>query len=388
MERASHQCCVAMKAEHSPQGRRSAQVRDDLEARVRRATHVMEESRLQRKFARFVEHHRTESLILSAVILYVVTVSVLIAVDHDQSSLRNAHPQIYAAFTVAQFLFLFVFLMEIMLKVVAFEFFFFSCFWNCFDTVVVLICFALTVGELAFTGNPALIRYLRLRGILRIGRMLVAFHKHSLSLPYFPSHIHDDKDFRSPVERIVVLLRGLQTYFQLNRSTRRQLRWAVDVVTSRRLYEPVVIGDRGVLDKADDAWLQTASHQYKRSSAASKDWEDCKRQSTTGCSGGAGRIDEDARAQESERSVRRLSLHAQAALANFNSWDFDMHDLDKQTSGNSLNVAASRCFYLMDSVEQLSLKNSKLCNYVNRIQTGYSRDNPFHNHIHAADVTQ
>jgi len=73
-------------------------------------------------------------------------------------------------------------------------------------------------------------------------------------------------------------------------------------------------------------------------------------------------------------------------LENMNSFDFNMFELDDLTNGNclyyfTLNLFNSHNFFQF--IDETIFKD-----FILFIKKGYSRENPYHNDIHAADVLQ
>ncbi|XP_056290537.1 high affinity cAMP-specific 3',5'-cyclic phosphodiesterase 7A isoform X1 [Pseudoliparis swirei] len=79
---------------------------------------------------------------------------------------------------------------------------------------------------------------------------------------------------------------------------------------------------------------------------------------------------------------------ARCMLEKVGNWNFDIFLFDRLTNGNSL---ISLTFHLLNQyglVELFQLDMVKLWRFLVMVQEDYHSDNPYHNAIHAADVTQ
>ncbi|XP_069777472.1 high affinity 3',5'-cyclic-AMP phosphodiesterase 7A isoform X2 [Narcine bancroftii] len=70
------------------------------------------------------------------------------------------------------------------------------------------------------------------------------------------------------------------------------------------------------------------------------------------------------------------------------SWNFDIFLFDRLTNGNSLVNLTFHLFKYHGLVEHFDLDLVKLRRFLVMVQEDYHRNNPYHNAVHAADVTQ
>lgn len=75
-------------------------------------------------------------------------------------------------------------------------------------------------------------------------------------------------------------------------------------------------------------------------------------------------------------------------LAGCHNWDFDIFNLERISNSHVLEVMISHLFSLYNLYHTLSLDNQKLNNFIKTVESGYHKENPYHNAIHAADVVQ
>lgn len=69
-------------------------------------------------------------------------------------------------------------------------------------------------------------------------------------------------------------------------------------------------------------------------------------------------------------------------------WNFDIFLFDRLTNGNSLVTLMCHLFNVYDLVHHFHLDMVKLHRFLGMVQEDYHSQNPYHNAVHAADVTQ
>ncbi|XP_048868170.1 high affinity cAMP-specific 3',5'-cyclic phosphodiesterase 7A-like isoform X1 [Brienomyrus brachyistius] len=79
---------------------------------------------------------------------------------------------------------------------------------------------------------------------------------------------------------------------------------------------------------------------------------------------------------------------AKCMLGKAGSWSFDIFLFDRLTNGNSLVVLTAHLFNHYGLIELFQLDMVKLHRFLVMIQEDYHSQNPYHNAVHAADVTQ
>ncbi|XP_011487210.1 high affinity cAMP-specific 3',5'-cyclic phosphodiesterase 7A isoform X2 [Oryzias latipes] len=79
---------------------------------------------------------------------------------------------------------------------------------------------------------------------------------------------------------------------------------------------------------------------------------------------------------------------AQCMLEKVGNWNFDIFLFDRLTNGNSLVTLTFHLLNKYGLVELFQLDMVKLWRFLVMVQEDYHNDNPYHNAVHAADVTQ
>ncbi|XP_061610733.1 cAMP-specific 3',5'-cyclic phosphodiesterase 7B-like isoform X2 [Phyllopteryx taeniolatus] len=75
-------------------------------------------------------------------------------------------------------------------------------------------------------------------------------------------------------------------------------------------------------------------------------------------------------------------------LSKVGSWNFDIFLFDRLTNGNSLVTLMCHLFNIYGLVQHLQLDMVKLHRFLSMVRSDYHFQNPYHNAVHAADVTQ
>ncbi|XP_022243200.1 cAMP-specific 3',5'-cyclic phosphodiesterase 7B-like [Limulus polyphemus] len=69
-------------------------------------------------------------------------------------------------------------------------------------------------------------------------------------------------------------------------------------------------------------------------------------------------------------------------------WNFSVFSLDVATGGRSVSVLLLHLFHEYGFIKEFRLDALKILHCFTLVENGYHRDNPYHNAVHAADVTQ
>ncbi|XP_015249983.1 PREDICTED: cAMP-specific 3',5'-cyclic phosphodiesterase 7B isoform X1 [Cyprinodon variegatus] len=75
-------------------------------------------------------------------------------------------------------------------------------------------------------------------------------------------------------------------------------------------------------------------------------------------------------------------------LSKVDTWNFDIFLFDRLTNGNSLVTLMSHLFNVCGLIHHFQLDMVKLHRFLGMVQEDYHSNNPYHNAVHAADVTQ
>jgi hypothetical protein len=165
----------------------------------------------------------------------------------------------------------------------------------------------------------------------------------------------------------------------------KELAWAIDIITSNKLYDPIVEDGGNDQDKSDvDLWLKS----YGNNQAENKDKTQTRRLSKF-----ATTIKDrsDSKTGKSlvlkENSFKILPdalsyLNKEADTIEFNCFYFN-----KLSEKNDLVFLSYHLFDKRSLFDELDIESEVFIKFMTKIQNGYL-PNPYHNQIHATDVCQ
>jgi cAMP-specific phosphodiesterase 4/calcium/calmodulin-dependent 3',5'-cyclic nucleotide phosphodiesterase len=333
---------------------------------------------------RVMESAPMEIFIISIVCLYAMLVFIMLTFQND---LERADAEngtgIVEALVWVDMIVLFIFLVEITLKSVAFGAPYFTDPWNKFDGFIVLLSIGLAVLERVYSDDATLKRLLSFRGILRLMRLVVIFRKVSETQSAL-SRIQlkvQGMDLSSPVEMVLDTMQQLAHNPRLMRDTRRDVLDAIQVISGGTLYEINTddIGEGNALAAEATAWINNASGDKKKKGA--------EKQKTFAVN--VGKLSEytmrmvEAYPTEVQREVMEM-LEIDALQR----WHYDMFRLDGLTKKNCLPLMSTRLLKSTNLWDSFVADESSFEKFISHIRDSYVESNPYHNAVHATDVMQ
>lgn len=188
----------------------------------------------------------------------------------------------------------------------------------------------------------------------------------------------------APVFKVLTLLQELATRAEVE-ADRVHLRWIIDVIGSNRLYQAVLSpkSSGNKMDTQTEAWLKSqyavvAAPQDTRTS------DSAKRNSLAP----SNKEDDTMRGQY---GIHRLAPEQEttlaALLAKVEEWDFDVFELHRVTAGQPLVPLVMTICHRHEFFDRFRVRPDKLAKALNTLQAGYAAV-PYHNRLHATDVTQ
>merc|ERR1719197_985815 len=140
-----------------------------------------------------------------------------------------------------------------------------------FDAVVVFVSLILALVDQLIDQELAQ-RVYQLRGMLRLLRIVIVFRKLSSAEKLMEkSRLGDKLHITSPAERVLRLLNQLKDNRVLPYAVRREIEYAIQKVSSNKLYEPIVEGENGQDEGKEEysGWItQGYKHETKKKNEA------------------------------------------------------------------------------------------------------------------------
>lgn len=75
-------------------------------------------------------------------------------------------------------------------------------------------------------------------------------------------------------------------------------------------------------------------------------------------------------------------------LKNMDTWNFDVFEVANLTGGKPLFFVGTALFKKYNLINKFHIDRAKLSNFLNVIEAGYLKTNPYHNSVHASDVAR
>uniref|UniRef100_A0A0R3RR36 Phosphodiesterase n=1 Tax=Elaeophora elaphi TaxID=1147741 RepID=A0A0R3RR36_9BILA len=92
--------------------------------------------------------------------------------------------------------------------------------------------------------------------------------------------------------------------------------------------------------------------------------------------------------RKSQVSLVSIPPEIAAVMKNLNSWSFDCFQLNEISEGHALKYVGLELFSRYRFLDRYKIPVQTLENYIEALEVGYSKhNNPYHNIVHAADVT-
>eukprot|EP00451_Oxyrrhis_marina_P014111 CAMPEP_0204308784 /NCGR_PEP_ID=MMETSP0469-20131031/714_1 /ASSEMBLY_ACC=CAM_ASM_000384 /TAXON_ID=2969 /ORGANISM="Oxyrrhis marina" /LENGTH=713 /DNA_ID=CAMNT_0051288315 /DNA_START=43 /DNA_END=2184 /DNA_ORIENTATION=+ len=264
------------------------------------------------------------------------------------------------------------FLIEIFLKTATFGPSFILDVFNFFDACVMTTSLVFTAFEVMVEGDP-FDQAAHVREACGILRLLAVFHRimegFTRAGRYVKARTKPRNAFVTPAEQVLELLHELRFERRLSRAIRQQVEMAIKNVASGTLYDVPFMSAEDPNAKEANAWTGQFSALGAMGSRTSL------KPSKSVANG------------ELKGLVSDLSGELAELMKTTSSWDFDVFKLNELTRGKPLSVFLGFAFQHHGMLEELHLDSTALDRFAAAVESGYPKQNPYHNAIHAADVT-
>ena len=198
----------------------------------------------------------------------------------------------------------------------------------------------------------------------------------------------------SPVERVIDILHGLKAHLD-NDADRDNITFIIDVIVSDQLYVVNIGGggqDGGVnaemaafLGRQGVTSVTRKAAQNNATDGAPGEGVEMDGRLPVGRRRGSADMQGDGVTSWVDQLMDREDV--QKALANADSWNFDIFALDKLLGKHTMVVLVMHFVRALKLDEQLNIHTANLVRFVTKLQSGY-KEVPFHTYVHACDVVQ
>jgi hypothetical protein len=365
------------------------------------------------KLKEFIESRFFEYTILLLVVIYVLVVFVLIIIDDPEYKCEQALEPIKYAINIIDVTILIIFGIEIVLNVLVNGMGYLKDVLLSFDAVVVFVSLVLAIIDLSDSGvdgqsdcpqpgqegapvadGGASQAWSNMRGALRLLRIVIVFRKIASAEKLIEKSRHGEKlQITSPAERVLRLLNQLKDNRVLPYAVRREIEYAIQKVSSNKLYEPIVEAEGGQEEGKEEysGWI-TQGYKHERRKENKSDKQQDSRPSVSSVQGdensakGTKNVDGERRSNWHILDTASADVHR--VLEKVSRLDFDVIEMESLTGLEALPITS--CF-AMDKhriLDDLGMNKPNWEYFVRKIAGGYLASNSYHNATHAADVLQ
>lgn len=376
-----------------------------------------------RKVAIFlVESRKFDLAVYSVVGLYAIFILAFLAITDYLS------PEANNAMELVDTVFLIIFVMEILLRLVAHGLWYLLDPWSFFDTVVVFVSllFKLPIMSNMEGGNSmALLRLLRLLRLVLVLRKASATKRK-------PQSGSSTLQFSSPVERVLEIFNQTKEMKGVPASLLAEINWACEIISGNKLYSISVDTEKSkstdpLLDTEIQDWLKYASDPHQAQTTSWKDnelekyllgqtrrkeHEECLQQArealekevhavfdaqkqemlegAEGAERGSGGSDALFAEMMSGASSMQMQEDTMVTLLDdgLQHWEFDIHGISSALGPMTLPLIVVSACIQHELLPMLEVSFQSVLDYMIAVETGYIQRNPYHNSLHAADVVQ
>ncbi|OMJ67417.1 hypothetical protein SteCoe_35440 [Stentor coeruleus] len=294
---------------------------------------------------------------------------------------------------------LIIFVIEIVLRFIAWGFTYIFELWNLLDAAIVLTSFAFSVNHTQVKGI-AVLRLLRLIRVIIVMRRVSESKKKLLMLKT------QNQSVSSNVTRVLDLLEEILKEKTLTRENRNDLSWIIGQIQSRKLYtKSTTDEDETILTEIDKAWKGKIKLDYEDFSESMP---------ILGQKIGGDKVLKRSRQSSIEMKMFNTDHHVERINTTFTSPSMDREPLEKEKLEQIYEtlekiddwnwdvlkfsqIADTWCFPILclrlflkydiyRKFEEMNL--DKWLNYLSSLYLGYQFNNMYHNHNHIIDTVQ
>jgi len=283
--------------------------------------------------------------------------------------------------------FLSLFMLELTVKSFAYGHKYFKSSVTMFDTTIVVVSFVFTVISVTSDNQSStIVRVLRLGRIIRVLLILNKLNKSREGLKKM-KYKKLEGGVEAPVYKVIALLQDMAVRSE-SAADKRHLDWIIDVIGSDRLYTAVfnasAVGG-GNLDSETTEWLNSQYAIKEKQATRGSVLDPTKKRNSIAPSS----TPEDIRTAHyglvnitpaQERQLDQI-------MENVHKWDFSCFELFEASEGMPLAPLVLAIFKRHNLFDHFRVQPHHLAKAMTRVQAGYCYV-PYHNRIHAADVTQ
>eukprot|EP00359_Climacostomum_virens_P005920 CAMPEP_0204903912 /NCGR_PEP_ID=MMETSP1397-20131031/4558_1 /ASSEMBLY_ACC=CAM_ASM_000891 /TAXON_ID=49980 /ORGANISM="Climacostomum Climacostomum virens, Strain Stock W-24" /LENGTH=879 /DNA_ID=CAMNT_0052072627 /DNA_START=171 /DNA_END=2810 /DNA_ORIENTATION=+ len=278
--------------------------------------------------------------------------------------------------------FLSAFLLEILVKASVQGISYFADGFNTFDFIVVLVSFIMFFLGIAARGLAAL-------RLLRLVRLVIILRKVSAK-----TKRKSKNNFSTAAEESVYILKQVRQFKKLTFRQKKELVWAIDIIATEKLYELTMSNttDKNSGNTSTDLDARRWVSLAQKSSNDPLKWFDrdlddylFERQRNGEPGENKDMDDDELRLRVSLPEKTHFQLDK--IFDDIGKWRFNAFQYYDLCGEQTLTHFIIRLFQFYDIVNKFSVPMDNLKRLAGELYKGYASNNPYHNAIHAVDVT-
>lgn len=327
---------------------------------------------LRKTVGKMLENMYYRRFSISLLVTYAIFVLIVLSISSQISdtTIMDVMDQVFIS----------LFLVEILMNFFVQSYKYFFDWFNIFDACIVIVSFVLYfVGQ-----NTKGLAVLRL---LRLVRLVIVLRK-------VTNTKRSNSGYATALEETLAILKVLKSEKKLNFRQKKELGWAIDIIENNKLYDVSIDQkvEKGSGQVSQDAeakkWIglatKTANDPLQWFDRDLDDYlYERKRDNDLG-------EDKAAFEEELKQNVQldtRTSFQLEKIFDDIAKWRFNAFQYFELCGNQMITDFIFRLFHFYDILRKFQVPSMSLKSFCNSIFEGYSSSNPYHNAIHAIDVT-
>ncbi|KAJ3285755.1 High affinity cAMP-specific 3',5'-cyclic phosphodiesterase 7A [Blyttiomyces sp. JEL0837] len=206
-------------------------------------------------------------------------------------------------------------------------------------------------------------------------------------------------DLEAPLARATQILKEVKDTQDVDKTIMDEIDFIIEILSQDQLYNPNLYqkpADADVHDWLNDMLLTSSTKPANGTAATAAIAGAATTTTTTTVAPLTARTEDPHRQSHSKEVTFSLSVEQVvssndakvfALLEDIENPNFDIHSIEKESGGRVLYYVGWFVFRRHNIFEQYKMSESRFRHWVARIESGYKPSNPYHNALHAADVT-
>ncbi|KAJ3386740.1 High affinity cAMP-specific 3',5'-cyclic phosphodiesterase 7A [Lobulomyces angularis] len=194
-------------------------------------------------------------------------------------------------------------------------------------------------------------------------------------------------DLEAPLTKATQILKSVKDSGEVDESVSREIELIISLLTSDQLYSPDIY--QKPADSEVHGWLNDMLLPNQRNDAAihTRGIEGAVVNKKNNAIASADDLKNVTHYQEEVQLTQKDRKMFQSMAGIENNPAYDVHEIETNSNGQSLYYFSWFLFRKLGFFKKFKIREEKFLNFLKKIQSGYIKENPYHNSTHATDVT-